>query len=336
MKLEQIKKLAKAVVDTKANFSMEDGTTLDQATMNEVLREELSALSATVYEYEKNKYDIFSIISEAIDARAPKDIARFFEGFIETRQYGMNDKPEFEIKRENKQLRARAFVTQVSSAGVYEVFKLAKGGKVQVNMMAVGGACQIAYEDFLNGRVSWSELVEVVSLGLSDRVYDEVLKTLNKLENSLPVANKASTATFDPAALEKLIGIAGHYGSPVIFCTETFARTITEGTDWASEAEKVARRNLGYMANYKGARIVILPQSYTDENHTQLQADDSKAYIMPAGRGPLFKLALQGPTHVREANNEDWSKELHTYKRFGLAAFVYHDLCTYTITSLAE
>ncbi len=335
MNIEQLKKLSKAALSPAVNFSMEDGTVLTKVDMSETLRDELNAMSATPAQYERNKHDIFEIISEAIDMKSPAEVAKFFDGFVETRQYGIHDKPEIEIRRENKQLRARAFMTQVSSAGVYEVFKLAKSGKVSINMLAVGGACQIAYEDFLTGRVDWSQLVEIVSMGMADRVYDEILKTIAKVEQSLPAANKAVSAEFEPAALEKLLGVVGNYGSPVIFCTETFARAITEGSDWASEAEKIARRNVGYLANYKGAKIVVLPQGYTDETHTQLQVDDSKAYIMPAGRGSIFTVGFQGPTQVRETENEDWSKELHTYKRFGVTAFIFHDIATYTISSLA-
>ena len=86
---------------------------------------------------------------------------------------------------------------------------------------------------------------------------------------------------------------------------------------------------------YKGAKIVILPQSFTDETNKTKVVDSSKAYIFPAGREAIFNIALQGPTQVKEIeSNSDWSKELHTYKKFGVAAFVYNDIATYTITNL--
>ena len=89
------------------------------------------------------------------------------------------------------------------------------------------------------------------------------------------------------------------------------------------------------MNRYKGAKIVILPQSFTDETNKTKVVDSSKAYIFPAGREAIFNIALQGATQVKEIeSNSDWSKELHTYKKFGVAAFVYNDIATYTITNL--
>ena len=340
MEFAQIRKLAKALTDSKRSknvteYSMEDGTVLTAEAMEETLRSELFEICKTRSGYEKNKWDLFDLISESIDAKMPPELEKFFEGFAKIVQYGETDKPEIEIKRPNKNLRARAFITKVSPAGIYEVFKLGKQGKVTIEMTAIGGACQIAFEDFLTGRIDWNEMLEVVSLGMEDRVYDEVLKTITKIETSLPAANKGETSDFDPKALNKVLDVVSVYGSPVIYCTETFAREITEGSDWASEEEKKARRNVGYLADYKGAKIVILPQSFTDETNTTKVVDSSKAYIFPAGREAIFNIALQGATQVKEIeSNSDWSKELHTYKKFGVAAFVYNDIATYTITNL--
>lgn len=341
MNFENIKGLVKAL-NTGTDFSFsaknvsgEDVTqTISKEAIQETLREELLEMCKSKGQYERHKWDLFDLISETIDKKMPKELDKFFNGFSKVTQYGESDKPEITIKRDSRNKRARTFVTKVSPAGVYEVFKLAKDKKFIVEMTAVGGACQIAFEDFLTGRVDWNEMLEVIQLGMEDRIYDEILATLAKVEASLPAANKKTSATFDSAMFEKLLGVVGVYGSPVVFCTEVAARVITEGADWASEKEKVARRNVGYLANYKGAKIVILPQSFTDETNETKVVDDSKLYIMPAGREPIFHVALQGATHVRETENEDWSKELQTYKKFGVSAVVYNDITTYTITDL--
>lgn len=341
MKLEDIRKLALALSKSNkgtnvSNYSL-DGTVLTTEAMNETLKHELFELCKDEYAYELNKIFLFKLIGESIDAKLPPELEKFFMGVSKVVQYGEQDKPEVTVRRPNKNLRARAFVTKVSPAGVYEVFRLTKEGKFTIEMSAIGGAAQIAFEDFLTGRIDWNEMLEVIALGMEDRIYDEILANLAKVEASLPTANKAESATFDPKALNKVLDIVSIYGAPTIFCTETFAREITEGADWASEQEKVARRNVGYLANYKGAKIVIMPQSYTDETHAVKVVDSSKAYIMPAGREPIFHVALQGNTHVREIPSQsDWSKEIQTYKKFGVASFVYNDIGTYTITSLRD
>lgn len=303
--------------------------------IEETLRDELFEMCKTRSSYEQHKWELFDLISETIDRKMPKELDKFFNGFTKVTQYGESDKPEITIKRDPRNKRARTFITKVSPAGTYEVFKLAKDQKFTVEMTAIGGACQIAFEDFLTGRVDWNEMLEVIQLGMEDRVYDEILATLEKVEASLPTANKKSTSDFDAAEFEKLLGVVGVYGSPVVFCTEVAARLITEGTDWASENEKVARRNVGYLTNYKGAKIVVLPQSFTDETNSVKVTPDHKLYIMPAGREAIFHVALQGATHIEEMKNYgDWSRELQTYKKFGVSAVIYNDIAIYEIEDL--
>ena len=338
MEFNEIRKLAKALTKTKYNNTLNyslDGTTLTEEAMNATLREELFNICKNEYGYEKNKYDLFALIAETVDAKMPPRIERKLEGAVKVYNFGENDKAEIEIKRPNTNARNRAFVTKVSPAGVYEVFRLGKKGKVTVEMTAVGGACQIAFEDFLTGRVDWNEMIDILSEGMEDRIYDEVMKMFAKIEKSLPAANKASTSNFDAKAFNKVLDVISVYGKPNVYCTEAFAREITEGNVWASEKEKEARRNVGYLGEYKGARIVVLPQSFTDETNSTKVVDPSKAYILPSGRDELMAVAFQGDTHIKEVESQsDWSKELHTYKKFGAAAFVYNDLGVYEITSL--
>lgn len=339
MNFSELKKLSLALAQKKktgsvANYSVENVVLTEEA-MNETLRQELFEMCKDYYTYEENKWKLFSLISETIDAILPPELDKFFEGYADIKAYGETDKPEITLKRDNKNLRARSFITKVSPAGIYETFRLGKEGRFTIEMTAVGGAGEIAFEDFLTGRVDWNEILDIIAKGIEDRIYEELLAVVDKTEKSLPDANKGTSSDFDPKALEKVLDVVSVYGSPIIFCTETFAREITEGTDWASEKEKEARRNTGYLANYKNAKIVILPQSFTDETNTTKVVDSSKAYIFPEGRQGIFQIALQGATHVKDIeSNSAWAKEIHTYKKFGVAAIVYNDIATYTITNL--
>ena len=317
------------------NFSFND-TQVSLEAAEGLLVDELAALSSTRANYERNKMDIFALIEETVDARLPREVANMFDGFTETVNYPLGSQVKVTVRSNNKNARGRGFVTKGAAAGHYEVFKLPADGSYTIETFALVAAIQIAFEDFLTGRVRWSDLLEVVTLGMQDRIYDEIMANLARIEAALPVNsnNKASTPDFDAKALNKVLGVVSAYDTPVIMCTETFAREITEGADWASEAEKVARRNIGHLANYKGAKIVILPQSYTDVSNEVKVVDDSKAYIMPADKGKLFHIALQGPTQVKDRENDDWSKELHTYKRLCVSVYASYDMGTYKITSL--
>lgn len=344
MEMNEIKNLVKALSDCKKNkkvsydFALADGKTetLSVDAMNTTLRTELFERTKTRNDYERNKYDIFDLIQVSIDGKLPTDVGHFFEGFTTTQVFGPTDLPEFTIKKNKKNLRARKFAVLGASAGSYEVFRLAKEGKLRLNVTAITDACQISFEDFRSGRIDWNEMIDAINLGMEDVMYNEILRCLAVVESKLPAANKATSTAFDQIGLEKVLATVGTYGKPTIFCTEAYARQITEGYDWASNDEKLARRNVGYLTDYKGASIILIPQSFTDEKNTTKVISDSKAYILPAGDNPIFYVALQGDTQVRDVDsNEDWSIELQTYKRFGVGALVYNNIGICEITNLA-
>lgn len=322
------------------SFAMEDGQTItiSPETMEETLRDELFKLCSTEEGFRRHSLDLCTLIKESVDLNLPPKINKFFNGFAVTRQYGMNDRPVFKVNDRRATVnRGKTFVTLGSSAGVYEVFRLGAQREYTIHFQPIVAAIQVQFEEFINGRLSWNELLAIIEEGMEDRIYEMVVAAMDKVEKSLPAANKGTAATFDEVgrkAFEKVLATVSVYGQPVIFCTELFAREITEGTDWASEEEKKARRNIGYLANYKGARINILPQTFEDETNTVKKVDDSKAYILPGGQDGIINVCFQGPTHARTVENEDWSHELQTYKRVGVAIHSYNDLGTFQLTSL--
>lgn len=344
MRIEDIKKLAfelsKPTTSQKPSltFSKVDGEgeiTINRDDMEEVLRSELFDLCSTNQGFRRHKNDLFDLIETSVNINVPPKVEKFFEGFAVSQQFGMSDRPVFKVDDRRATIaRGKTFVTKATSAGVYEVFRLGQAKEFTMDFHAIGAACQIQLEEFIGGRVRWADLLAVIEEGIEDRIYEEMLAVLAIAEKSLPAANKGTSANFEPKELEKVLATVSVYGAPVIMCTERFAREITEGTDWASEQEKVARRNTGYLANYKNAKIVIIPQTFEDETNKVKKVDDSKAYIFPAGKTGLFQIGYQGGTQVRDVENEDWSKELQTYFRFGVALTAYNDIGTYEITSL--
>ncbi len=343
MDFKELKNLGKALVSGQTytmQFTKGDEVItedLNPEVMNKTFVEELiKRCNEGPNSFERYKLDLYDLIMESVNVKLPKEVGKWFEGFAQTYHYDYSDRPEITVNRTRKYLRERATVTQVSRAGVYEVFKLPKEGNIDVAMKTFGGAAQISWSDLLTGRVDWNLLVDILMMGLEDRFYDEVLKGFEAIEARLPSSNKAESANFEPKSLEKVLASVQPYGSPVIFCTETFAREITEGADWASEEEKKARRNVGYLANYKGAKIVILPQTWEDETNTKKKVDDSKAYILPDTGDKPINLCYQGGVQVRDAENADWSREIHMYQSGAVVILGSNDIGTYKITSLAS
>ena len=104
-----------------------------------------------------------------------------------------------------------------------------------------------------------------------------------------------------------------------------------------TEAMKDELNRTGRLANYKGHKVIILPQGFVDETNTTKVIDPGYAWIIPNGAETKpIKVAFEGGTLVREVDsNHDWSKEFHVYKKVGIVAMMTNNICVYKDTSLA-
>lgn len=304
----------------------------DYNALNDTLREELKELAGTYSLYRENKNTIFALIEETIDEILPKKVMEQYSMFAEVRTFAQGDRPIFN-KKEGRR-RAKQFVTRVGLAGIYEVFKLDKS-TFEVPTSAFGGAAQIGFEEFLDGKVDFAEVTEIIMEGLDEVVYEEIAKALIGGINQLPAANKVTHTGFDEAKMDKLIAIARAYGEPAIYCTYELAAKILPVSDWVSSEMKNERNAQGYISQYKGTRIVILPQSFTDETNATKVIDPSYAWIIPTGGNDKpVKIAFEGQTIVDEYTNYDRSREIQVYKKLGVVALMTNNICVYEDSSL--
>ena len=304
----------------------------DYNALNETLREELKELAGTYSLYRENKNTIFALIEETIDEILPKKVMEQYSMFAEVRTFAQGDRPVFN-KKEGRR-RAKQFVTRVGLAGIYEVFKLDKSS-FEVPTSAFGGAAQIGFEEFLDGKVDFAEVTEIIMEGLDEVVYEEIAKALIGGISQLPAANKVVHSGFDEAEMDKLIAVARAYGEPAIYCTYELAAKILPVSDWVSSEMKNERNAQGYISQYKGNRIVILPQSFTDETNATKVIDPSYAWIIPTGGNDKpVKIAFEGQTIVDEYTNYDRSREIQVYKKLGVVAMMTNNICVYEDSSL--
>ena len=332
-------KLAKAVANadpsSKVAYSFGD-TNLSYSALNETLRSELNELAGSYALYRENKNTIFELIEQTISYVLPKRVLEQYGMFAEVKTFAQGDKPIFIQKITTAaRRRAKRFVTRVGLAGVYEVFKL-DGRVLEVQTEAYGGAAQIGFEEFLDGRVDFADLLEIVMEGLDEAVYREIAKALIATVESLQDGNKTTQNDFVEAEMDRLVSIADAYGGKsTIYCTYEFAATMVPEAGWRSNGMKDERWNNGYLANYKGHNVIVLEQSNEDETNTTKVTNPAYAWIIPTGANEKpVKIAFEGPTAVKEVDNQDWSKEIRVYKKFGVATLVTNDICVYKNTSL--
>lgn len=305
--------------------------------LNETLRQELNELAGTYQLYRENKAIIFALMEEVIDDVLPAKVLAQYGQFAEIKTFAQGDKPVFTQKISSAaKKRAKQFITKVGLAGRYEVFKL-DGRSYEIQTEAFGGAAQIGFEEFLDGRVEFSDLLDIVMEGLDESVYKEIEKALIGAVSSLQSANKTSQTSFIESEMDKLIAVADAYGRATIYCTYEFAATMVPSEGWRSDAMKDERYNNGYLANYKGHRVIVLPQSFEDETNKVKVIDPAYAWVIPTGANEKpVKIAFEGATHVREFENRDWSREVQVYKKIGVGAVITNNICVYINTTLKK
>ena len=333
--LVQLGKIAMTANPSAPTAYSFNGANLTYSAVNETLREELNALAATHAMYRENKNLIFSIMEEVLDDVLPKTVADRYVGLATVKQFAQGDKPEFKRNRTNNR-RAKQFITRVGLAGRYEVFKLGKKTEsFQVPTSALGGAAQIGLEEFLDGRIDMAEVLKVVLDGIDEVIQEEVARAMEGALNQLPVANKVSETGFDEVEMDRLVSIAAAYGTPVIYCTREFATRMIPSTDMMTETMKAQIWNAGWLGNYKGTRVVIMEQSFTDETNSTKVINPAHCWIIATGVGstPIY-IAMEGNTLMKEHENDDWSRDIQVYKKVGVTAMLNNSICHYYDTSL--
>lgn len=332
-----LKKLASAAArNVSIEFSADEKYTSEQA--NELLRAQFNLLAPTYRKFQENKNTIFALIEETVDDILPQRVLDQYAQFADVVNVGQGDKAIFRQRiTEASRLRAKQFVTQVGLAGRYETFML-DGRTVEVKVSAIGSACRIGFEEFLDGRITFGDLSEVILEGMDDYIYREIAKALADAVDELPTNNKVNAASFDQKSMDRLLAIADSYaGAPAtIYCTYEFAATmIPAEASWASSDMKSTLWERGYLGTYKGHQIVILRQSMVDATNEEKVIDPSNAYIINSGTDKPVKIAFEGPTAVRTIeDNDDWSTDMQTYKKFGVAILTNPSICVYKNTSL--
>ena len=343
MEFNDILKLAKTVAkaDPSKPVAYSFGEkSFGYSEMNETLRAEFAALAPDYRTYKINQNTIFALIEQTIDDVLPNRVMEQYGQFAEIKTFAQGDKPIFTQKiTQASRNRAKQFIGKVGLAGLYEVFKL-DGRSYEVTTNAIGGAAQIGFEEFLDGRVDFAEVLNIVMAGLDECIYMEIEKQLIGAAQNVQTANVNNTSTqngFNEKEMDRLLSISDSYGGrATIYCTFEFAATmIPSDNRWSNEMKNTMWNN-GYLGAYKGHQVIVLPQSFEDETNSKKVIDPAYAWIIPTGAEKPVKIAFEGGTIVDEYTNYDRSKEVQIYKKVGVRAIFSNDICVYKNTSLTR
>lgn len=342
LEFQNIQKLAKAALrGTAVTFSVNgNDTSFNADAVNAALRNELDEMTKDYYTFKRNELAVYELMSQTLTEVLPKKVMQQYEQFADVQSIAQGDKAVFRLRvTEAAKKRAKAFVTRVGLAGRYETAIL-DGRELTVNTSAVGYAIRIGFEEFLDGRYSFADFTDIMLEGMNEYIYAEIAKALVQATEELPTANKYTGTAFDEAKMDQLLAISDSYGNgaSTIFCTKEFAYTMKPASaDWASSEMKNTLWENGMFTTYKNHPVVILEQSMVDATNTEKVIDPSKAFIMAnVGEKPV-KVVFEGATQVRSVeDNDDWSRDLQSYTKFGVAVFSNPSICVFENTSLTK
>jgi hypothetical protein len=241
--------------------------------------------------------------------------------FCEVINVPQGSRLEFRVKQGHQ--RGRQFVTRATESGSYEYFRL-DHDRFDVYPFAIGAAGHVDFERYLDGLEDMAEIYQIIQEGTVDRVFELVQNCLLESWNRAgrPAKNKVAVNGFDVKAMRDLCNTVSAYGAPVIYCSPEFAAEMTnvvvETAHKVSEAELLEVRDKGYIGKFYSTPVVVLPQSFVDENNEKLVMNPSFAYVIPSGKEKLIKIGIEGSPYFREWENRDNSMEIQGYAKIGV------------------
>ena len=340
--IELAKANAKASLNPSVAYSF-GGEQLSADALNKTFIKELNELGRTPQDFRENKNLIYTLMEVGLTEVLPQKVLQSYGQFADVRTFDQGVKPIYKVRiSESSRKRAKQFVTRVGLAGRYEVFKL-DGRTIEIPTSAYGGAARVEWEELLDGKMTLNDYYDVVLEGMDEAVYKEIANALVATVSKITPANKTAQTTFDEAVMDQLLTTADAYGKSTIYCTFEFAATMkptaSNAVNWNAFSDNMKDQiwNNGYFATYKGHPVIILPQSFTDETNTSKVLDPAYAWIIPTGSEKPVKVAFEGGAQVKSFDNRDWSTELQTYQKFGVATYMVNPgICVYQNTSLLK
>lgn len=339
MNIKELKQLAlhSARQTAPTNYSV--------GSVNEALADGFKEMAGSVNQFMKNRYDIYEVIAATADEIVPNRVMSALGIFADVKVTPQGQKTVF--KKKVGKTRAKKFLTQVGLSGVYETFRL-DTNTFEVPTNAVGGAAIIDFERLMDGAEDMSDVMEIITDGLTDAVYSELHKALRAAITATgrPDANKVVQNGFDADKMMKLVSVARAYGSSaVIFAPPEFIGAmgadaiVPVGTSYQgvySPEDIEAIHRTGYINIFRGTPVIQIPQSFTDERNVHTCIDPQLAYVLPSGGEKVVKIALEGNTQIHDFQNRDNSMEIHAYRKMGVAILTHYNWGIYQNTSITQ
>lgn len=267
------------------------------------------------YSFQKNKYDVFEIIAEALTLVTNELSRDVFEPIAEFKDTELGSKIDYTV--ENPEL--------------YEVAVIASGhsnlmrqrllnDKVVTTAFDLGVKIYAEFNEFIAGRINWTRLVDKVAVSFNTKVAELIGAEFATAYTGIDTNLKVQGAMDESKLLEIIQKVESlGQGTVTVYGTKIALAKIPGITTLDVNAQE--KRTQGYLSMFAGTKCVELKNRFnTEANKWALENDI--LYIIPGNVKPIL-MGFEGDAFVNEiadgTSREDRQLEYLFTRRLHLA-----------------
>ena len=327
IKKADFKKLAR---DVYFNKNLEFGEVSGQDALRNAIKDALGG-EYNVYSWQKHKYDVFQIISTAVDAVMPTLLTDQFSNFADIRTVTLGDKPLFEVQD------PRAIRVGRVAAGANDMRRQTITNKTfTIETEWFGAAVYAEFDQFMAGDIDWNALVDRIAEAFKTHIQATIGSALNASYTLLGAKDKIEgSLTLDGlVALAQRIQVKS--GKNVaIYGTKAALSKIAELANvqlYSGEMKNELNTN-GFLGVVRGMKLIEIPQAFK-VNSDEFALDDTKVLILPEGE-KIIGVVMEGDSRTIEPENttrNDLQMGFETQEKLGISVL---QLKVYGMASVA-
>lgn len=249
------------------------------------------------YKFQKNKWDVYAIISETMPVSLKTSLEGAFGDMAEFKDTMLGDKNYFTVPQND----------------LFEVYTVARGNYDVERQRIVNNSFSVTthkklikiyteIDEFISGKIDWTELITRVTKSFGAYVGQLIYDTMYASYAAIGT-NYKHTGAFDADIMLELISqVQSATGATKvqIFGTQVALANIADGSGY-SDGEKRRFNEFGFYDMFRGNSLYMFPQAYKAGTTTKA-VDDNSVFILPDIGEKIVKVVFEGDPEVRDTD----------------------------------
>lgn len=254
------------------------------------------------YNFQKNKYDFYQVISEVLTLPAQETMTNIFDGIVKVDTIALGDKKIVDV--ENQDLFKVATVASGNSdirrQRIFNKQVLVECSNIEIKI----------YDDFdrfVAGRINWATLIDRVRRSIMNdtamKIYNTLLSAYDSTNANYNVTGVLNETTLDRmiSRVEAKTGMkCALYGTKETLGKVSAGATNIVTTVHAPESLREDYASMGYFRNYKGTPMIEVPSIL--KAGTDTLAFGNELFILPIGM-EIINVVYEGTPIVDDSKD---------------------------------